>query len=100
MPDHGINCAETINIMIPVMETKLRIFSEDDMRQSSVKTEHNVGWQTYLSSRRDIIVAEVQSRGMSLAAFYSAVRSDYGLEFRTAEQEVKFSNRYCSLPEV
>ena len=75
MPDHGINCAETINIMIPVMETKLRIFSEDDMRQSSVKTEHNVGWQTYLSSRRDIIVASVQTRETPLEDLYTTVRS-------------------------
>ena len=52
-------------------------FSSDDTSQSSVKTEHNVGvgWQTYLSSRRDIIVAAVQTN-TGLDTLYSTLRSD------------------------
>ena len=66
--------------MIPIMECKLTIFSEDDTRQSSVKTQHNVGvgWQTYLPSRRDVIVATVQSsqNSASLDSLYHTLRSD------------------------
>ena len=69
-----INCVN-MNIMTPIMVTKLTISSEDDARQSSVKTEHNVGWQTYLSSRRDIIVASVQTRETRLEDLYTTVRS-------------------------
>ena len=86
-----------MNIMTPIMVTKLTISSEDDARQSSVKTEHNVGWQTYLSSRRDIIVAELQSRGKSLAALYSTVRSGPGLEFK--DQNRKYSSLIDLFPD-
>ena len=67
-----------MNIMIPIMDCKLSIFSADDTRQSSVKTEHNVGvgWQTYLTSRRDLIVAVVRSTNAGLDSLYNTVRSD------------------------
>ena len=66
-----------VNIMIPIMDCKLTIFSEDDTRQSSVKTEHNVGvgWQTYLTSRRDIIVAALHTN-TGLDSLYNTLRSD------------------------
>ena len=68
---------QSVNIMIPIMDYKLSIFSGDDTRQSSVKTEHNVGvgWQTYLTSRRDIIVAAVQTR-TGLDSLYNTIRSE------------------------
>ena len=43
------------------------------MKQWSGKTE--VGWQTYLASRRDVIVAKVETRGLSLDTLYDTVRS-------------------------
>ena len=68
---------QSVNIMIPIMDCKLTIFSEDDTRQSSVKAQHNVGvgWQTYLTSRRDIIVAVVQNTA-GLDSLYNTIRSD------------------------
>ena len=65
-----------VNIMIPIMDCKLTIFSEDDdTGQSSVKTQHNVGWQTYLTSRRDIIVAALHTN-TGLDSLYNTLRSD------------------------
>ena len=46
------------------------------MKQWTGKTE--VGWQTYLASRRDVIVAKVETRGLSLDTLYDTVRSQSG----------------------
>ena len=46
------------------------------MKQWSGKTE--VGWQTYLASRRDVIVAKVDTRGLSLDTLYHTVRYQSG----------------------
>ena len=73
-----VSLCSSVNVTIPIMAWKLTIFSGDDKtRQSSVKTEDNVGvgWQTYLSSRRDIIVAAVQTTA-GLDSLYQTLRSD------------------------